>query len=98
MLDEFVGGSPAIKKLHSILPKLSQSPDPVILVREGGVGKTLFASHIHARSSRNVRPIESLNFSLIPERDQRIALLRGDIPDVNSPRRSILEHPTTVIL
>jgi hypothetical protein len=40
----------------------------------------------------------ALNFSILPERSQRIGLLGAGVPDVASPRRSILQFPTTAIL
>jgi len=98
MLDDFIGRSPAITKLKRLLPSLSQGSSPLIIIGKAGVGKHLFASHIHALSGYQATPPEILNFSLLSDRDQRISLFGGGPPDLTTTRRSILENSTTVIL
>ena len=98
MLDEIIGNSPAINRLRKLLPTLAHQPTPLLIIGEGGVGKTFFAAHIHAQSPRFRLPLERINFSLLTERDQRISLFGGEVPELTSSRRSILELPTTVVL
>ena len=98
MLDEIIGGSRAIERIRKVLPALSRLSTPLIIVGEPGVGKMFLAAHIHAMSSRNARPVQSLNFSTLSEREQRIAILGGEPPELTTNRRSILELPTTVVL
>lgn len=93
-----IGGSPAIKRIRSLLTKLSADTSPLVITGEPGVGKTLYSLRIHANSLLQDRPLESIDFETFNERDQRIRLLGGSPPDLPSTRRSILELPTTVVL
>ncbi len=98
MPDEIIGGSPAIRRLRAALPRLATETGPIVITGETGTGKTLFASHIHVRSDRSSYDLEVVNFSLLSERDQRIAILGGGPPELTTTRRSVLEIPTTVVL
>jgi len=91
MLDEIIGRDPSIQKIKYSLPSLAQNSTPLIIIGEGGVGKSFLAAHIHAASPLSLRALESLNFSTLPERDQRINLLGGEPPDLTTTRRSVLE-------
>ncbi|MGB2868305.1 MAG: sigma 54-interacting transcriptional regulator [Bacteroidota bacterium] len=98
MPDAIIGGSPAIKKLRGLIPQLSAVRTPVIIVGETGVGKSLTAAHIHSNSSFNSSELLTINFSILSERDQRVALLGGGPPELTTTRRSALEVSTTVVL
>ena len=93
-----IGGSPAIKRIRSLLTKLSGQTSPLIITGELGVGKFLLATRIHANSLLKYHPFESVDFSNLSEHEQRIRLLGGSPPDLPTTRRSVLEMPTTVIL
>jgi len=98
MPDYLIGGSPAIKRIRSLLTKLSGQTSPLIITGELGVGKFLLATRIHANSLLKNHPFESVDFSNLREHEQRIRLLGGSPPDLPTTRRSVLEMPTTVIL
>ena len=98
MSDYLIGGSPAIKRIRSLLTKLSAETSPLVITGEKGVGKTLYSLRIHANSLLKDHPLESIDFETFNERDQRIRLLGGSPPELPSTRRSILELPTTVVL
>jgi len=99
MLDEIIGGSPAICRLRKLFPSISSDARPLIIHGKAGVGKTLLAAHIHEAAVRGrLRPPETLNFSILAEREQRIGLFGGAPPELCTTRKSILEFPTTVIL
>lgn len=98
MPDRLCGGSPALRKIRAAIPHLAADLSPVIIIGETGVGKSLVASHIHARSQFKSSPSEILNFSLLSDRDQRIALLGGEPPELTTTLRSSLELPTTLVL
>jgi DNA-binding NtrC family response regulator len=98
LLAEFIGGSPAIQKLRTLLPRLASDQQPIVLIGEAGTGKTLFASHIHALSPFREKSIEWINFSITSDRTQRITLLGAEPPENTTSRRGLLEMPTTVIL
>ena len=98
MSDYIIGGSPAIKRIRSLLTKLSADTSPLVITGEPGVGKSLLSSRIHANSLVKDRSLESINFQTYSERDQRIRLLGGSPPELPTSRRSVLEMPTTVVL
>jgi DNA-binding NtrC family response regulator len=94
----FIGRCAAITRLKARIPELSADTEPLVIIGEPGVGKTLFARAIHARSPRRALKFQSVNFSILSERDQRVALLGGVPPELSTTRRSCLELPSTVIL
>lgn len=98
MSDYLIGGSPAIKRIRSLLKKLPADTSPLVITGELGVGKSLLSSRIHANSLLKDRSLESINFQTYSERDQRIRLLGGSPPELPTSRRSVLEMPTTVVL
>ncbi len=98
MSDFLIGGSPAIKRIKASLTKLSAETSPLVIIGEPGVGKSLLSSRIHAHSLLKDRELETVNFKILSERDQRVRLLGGSPPELPTTRRSILELPTTVVL
>ncbi len=98
MMGQILGDCPTIRRFRSRLPDLSKDLRPLILIGEGGVGKSFLAAHIHAASPRHSAPVESLNFSNLPERSLRIGLLGAEPPELSSSRRSLLELKTTLVL
>ena len=93
-----IGKCPGLQRLKKEIPQLAASAEPLVIVGESGVGKTLLASHIHARSQWNGRPLVILNCRTLNDRDQRITLLGGGPPELSTSRRSLLEQPTTVLI
>src|SRR5262249_29881829 len=78
--------------------KLSHHTAPLIITGEEGVGKTFLAGILHVLGARSTSPFRVINFSVLPQRDQRVDLLGGGPPDLTTTRRSVLELPTTVVL
>ncbi|MDP2884824.1 MAG: sigma 54-interacting transcriptional regulator [Ignavibacteria bacterium] len=93
-----MGRSPSITRLKARIPHLSASAEPLVIIGETGVGKTFLAKAIHSRSPRNSLKLGSVNFSILSEREQRVALLGAGPPDLTTTRRSCLEPPSTVVL
>ena len=98
MSDYLIGGSPAIKRIRSLLTKLAADTSPLVIIGEPGVGKSLLSSRIHAHSLFKDCELEIVNFEILSERDQRVRLLGGSPPELPTTRRSVLELPTTVVL
>jgi len=98
MPDYLLGGSPAIKRIRASLTKLSADTSPLVIIGEPGVGKSLLSSRIHAHSLFKDHELETVNFKILSERDQRIRLLGGNPPEIPTTRRSVLELPTTIVL
>jgi DNA-binding NtrC family response regulator len=93
-----IGRSPSITRLRAKIPQFATSTEPLVIIGETGVGKTLLAKAIHAPSPRKTAALRSINFSILSEREQRVALLGGGPPDLTTTRRSCLEPSSTIIL
>jgi len=98
MPDFLIGKSPSIKRIRASLKKLSADTSPLIIIGEPGVGKSLLSSRIHANSLLKDRELETVNFKILSDRDQRVRLLGGIPPELPTTRRGTLEIPTTVVL
>jgi len=85
-------------KLRRRIPSLADSSAPLVIVGETGTGKSLLATLIHLQCPRSSAELQTLNFSVLVERDQRIALLGGSSPDLPTTRRGLLEIPSTTVI
>lgn len=63
----FLGTSPALEKLLTYIDKAAKTDASVMLLGESGVGKEVFACHIHDKSLRNDKPFIAINMAAIPE-------------------------------
>lgn len=63
----FLGTSPALEKLLSYIDKAARTDASILLLGESGVGKEVFACHIHEKSPRNDKPFIAINMAAIPE-------------------------------
>ncbi len=64
---EFVGQSPAIREVQSLIGRVANSSATVLLLGQTGTGKELAARLIHANSSRAERPFIAVNCAALPE-------------------------------
>ncbi|TDX29451.1 anaerobic nitric oxide reductase transcription regulator [Modicisalibacter xianhensis] len=64
---EIIGQSPTIRQLLDELEVVADSELPVLLTGETGVGKELFARHLHQCSRRRQRPLIQVNCAALPE-------------------------------
>lgn len=63
----FIGTSPALEKLLSRTAKAATTDASIMLLGESGVGKEVFARHIHDISSRAAKPFIAINMAAIPD-------------------------------
>lgn len=63
---KFVGKSPRMQTVYTVLENAAQSKASVFITGESGTGKELAAHAIHSLSARSERPIEILNCAAIP--------------------------------
>lgn len=66
-ITNIVGQSPVMKKLFSLISKVSASDASVLIWGESGTGKELIARAIHQQSSRFRGPYVAVNCGAIPE-------------------------------
>ena len=63
----FLGRSPALDKLLSRISKAAGTDASIMLLGESGVGKEVFARHIHENSLRAAKPFVAINMAAIPD-------------------------------
>lgn len=63
----FLGTSPALEKLLTYIDKAAKTDASIMLLGESGVGKEVFACHIHDKSLRKDKPFIAINMAAIPE-------------------------------
>lgn len=63
----FLGTSPALEKLLSYINKAAKTDANIMLLGESGVGKEVFACHVHEKSLRNDQPFIAINMAAIPD-------------------------------
>ncbi|OHD86508.1 MAG: AAA family ATPase [Sulfuricurvum sp. RIFCSPLOWO2_02_43_6] len=63
----FLGTSPALEKLLSRTAKAATTDASIMLLGESGVGKEVFARHIHETSPRASRAFIAINMAAIPD-------------------------------
>jgi two-component system response regulator AtoC len=61
------GYSEAVSRVMRLIELVADSPLPILLLGETGVGKGRFAEEIHRRSSRAARPFVRINCAAVPE-------------------------------
>lgn len=66
-LKYFVGQSPGIRKVYSLIEKAAKITCNVLVVGESGTGKELVARAIHEHSERSSKPFVVVNCAGIPE-------------------------------
>jgi len=98
MPPEIVGTHPTVRWLKRRIRHLGREQTPLVIVGEPGVGKSLVAAHIHSHGPFHDRPLVLVDIGVLSERQYRIDLLGADGPVAPSPRKSLLEHPTTLLI
>ncbi|MDD5716666.1 MAG: sigma-54 dependent transcriptional regulator [Sulfuricurvum sp.] len=63
----FLGTSAALEKVLARISKAAATDANMMLLGESGVGKELFAQHIHERSLRADKPFIAINMAAIPD-------------------------------
>jgi two-component system response regulator HydG len=72
--DDFLGESPAMQQVYSIIDRVAGSSVDVLVTGETGTGKELVARAIHARSRRSAGPFVPVDCGAIPD-----ALLESEL-------------------
>ncbi len=64
---QFVGTSPPMQRILTLLPRVAATPSTVLITGESGTGKELLARAIHAASSKAGGPFLTVNCGALPE-------------------------------
>lgn len=65
--DNFIGESPAIKKIHDLIQKVADTENTLLVTGASGSGKELIVRTVHRFSSRKQHPFVAVNCGAIPE-------------------------------
>lgn len=65
--DDFIGESPAIKKIHDLVQKVADTENTLLVTGASGSGKELIVRTIHRFSRRRQHPFVAVNCGAIPE-------------------------------
>ena len=65
--NDFLGTSKALESILKITNKAAKTDVSILLLGESGVGKEVFANHIHKTSPRAKKPFIAINMAAIPE-------------------------------
>lgn len=65
--ENFLGTSPVLDKLLGRVAKAAITDASMMLLGESGVGKEVFARHIHESSPRSSKPFIAINMAAIPD-------------------------------
>ncbi|MBX9792165.1 MAG: sigma-54 dependent transcriptional regulator, partial [Pirellulales bacterium] len=65
--DEFVGASPAMRRVFDTIAQVADSDVDVLVIGETGTGKELVARSIHRRGRRHNKPFVPVDCGAIPE-------------------------------
>jgi DNA-binding NtrC family response regulator len=98
-----VGQSPRMRRVFSVLEKMSKTPLGVLLVGEAGTGKELAARALHAASPRAAKPFVVVDCSSIPPALAESVLFgheKGGAPGATEPRKGMMTeaHEGTLFL
>jgi DNA-binding NtrC family response regulator len=98
MTTKLIGTHPEIRVIRRALSALANCDAHILIIGEPGVGKTLVGRMIHSLGPHRHLLLRSLNFALVTERDQRIALFGSEPPESSTEREGFIETPTTCLL
>ncbi|MBU1319786.1 MAG: sigma-54 dependent transcriptional regulator [candidate division Zixibacteria bacterium] len=65
--DEFIGNSPPVRELLSMVEKVAATEANVLILGKSGTGKELIANMVHKRSSRSAGPFVAVNCAALTE-------------------------------
>ena len=77
---DFIGESPAIRKVHEVVARVAETDATVLVTGESGSGKELVARDLHKRSKRAAGPFIAINCAAVSESLLEIELF-GHVAD-----------------
>jgi two-component system response regulator HydG len=92
-LDELVGTSPAMKRVHDLVARVGGSDISVLIEGETGTGKELVARALHASGPRRKGPFVAINCGAVPAsllESELFGHVRGAFTGAIAPRVGLL--------
>jgi two-component system, NtrC family, response regulator AtoC len=102
-LAEFVGSSPAMKTVLTLLDRIAETDTTALVTGETGTGKELAARAIHRRSRRSDAPMVTVNCAAVPAtllESELFGHVRGAFTDARTDRKGLFvqAHKGTLFL
>jgi DNA-binding NtrC family response regulator len=91
---DFIGDSPAMKRIFDTLEKVISSKSNILLLGESGTGKGMIAEIIHYNSPRSEMEFISINCSAIPEtllESELLGYRKGAFTGADSDKKGLIE-------
>ncbi len=66
-IGDLISRSPALRRIHELLPQLALSEAPILIGGETGTGKELLARALHSHSQRHAGPFVAVNCGALPD-------------------------------
>ncbi len=100
---DFIGGSPAIKRIHELIDRVAATDADVLILGENGTGKELVARAIHRNSQRKNKVFISVDLGAITEtlfESELFGHVKGAFTDAkqDKPGRFELANGGTIFL
>jgi two-component system response regulator HydG len=92
--DDFLGASPAMREVYSVIDRIAISSVDVLVTGETGTGKELVARAIHRRSRRSTGPFVPVDCGAIPDALMESELFgheRGAFTGADARRMGLVE-------
>ncbi|AKV03423.1 Response regulator of zinc sigma-54-dependent two-component system [Labilithrix luteola] len=89
---EFVGDSPAMRKVHETLARVAETDATTLITGESGTGKELVARDLHRRSKRADGPFIAINCAALPEallESELFGHAKGAFTDAKAPKKGL---------
>lgn len=92
--DNIIGKSTALKEVLDLAEKAAQSDSSILLEGETGTGKELFAEFIHENSTRNKKPLVTINCASLPDQlieSELFGYEKGAFTDAKASKQGLVE-------
>ena len=89
---EFVGDSPAMRKVHETISRVAETDATVLVTGESGTGKELVARALHKRSKRKDGPFIAINCAAMPEtllESELFGHMKGAFTDAKASKKGL---------
>ena len=91
-LDDMIGESPVMRKVHDVVSRVATTDATVLIVGESGTGKELIARALHAKSVRGEGPFVAVNCAAMPAtllESELFGHMKGAFTDARQSRKGL---------
>jgi len=92
--DDIISISPEMRKIFTLIPRVSKAKSNILIIGESGTGKELIARAIHRRSDRKEQPLITINCGGVPEsllESELFGHKKGSFTGASATKRGLFE-------